>query len=65
MFLAGAEALGVPAAQAVVFEDALAGVEAGRAGHFAFVVGVDRVGQSEALKRHGADIVVKDLEELL
>jgi beta-phosphoglucomutase family hydrolase len=65
MFLAGAEALGVPAGQAVVFEDALAGVEAGRAGHFAFVVGVDRVGQSEALKRHGADIVVNDLEELL
>jgi HAD superfamily hydrolase (TIGR01509 family) len=65
MFLAGAEALGVPAAQAVVFEDALAGVEAGRAGGFACVVGVDRVGQAEALKRHGADIVVKDLEELL
>ena len=65
MFLAGAEALGVPPSQAVVFEDALAGVEAGRAGRFAFVVGVDRVGQAKALKRHGADIVVKDLEELL
>jgi beta-phosphoglucomutase family hydrolase len=65
MFLAGAEALGVPASKAVVFEDALAGVQAGRAGGFAFVVGVDRVGQAEALKRHGADIVVKDLEELL
>lgn len=65
MFLAGAEALGVPAAQAVVFEDALAGVQAGRAGGFAFVVGVDRVGQADALKRHGADIVVEDLEELL
>lgn len=65
MFLAGAEALGVPASQAVVFEDALAGVEAGRAGGFACVVGVDRVGQADALKRHGADIVVKDLEELL
>ena len=65
MFLAGAEALGVPAGQAVVFEDALAGVEAGRAGHFAYVVGVDRVGQADALKRHGADVVVKDLEELL
>jgi beta-phosphoglucomutase-like phosphatase (HAD superfamily) len=48
-----------------VFEDALAGVEAGRAGGFACVVGVDRVGQADALKRHGADIVVKDLEELL
>jgi beta-phosphoglucomutase family hydrolase len=65
MFLAGAEALGVPASRAVVFEDALAGVEAGRAGGFAYVVGVDRVGQAEALKRHGADVVVKDLEELL
>ena len=65
MFLAGAEALGVPPSQAVVFEDALAGVEAGRAGGFACVVGVDRVGQAGALRRHGADIVVKDLEELL
>ncbi|MGH3381115.1 MAG: beta-phosphoglucomutase family hydrolase [Actinoallomurus sp.] len=65
MFLAGAEALGVPASQAVVFEDALAGVEAGRAGGFACVVGVDRVGQADALRRHGADVVVTDLEELL
>jgi beta-phosphoglucomutase family hydrolase len=65
MFLAGAEALGVPPSHAVVFEDALAGVQAGRAGGFAFVVGVDRVGQAEALKSHGADVVVKDLEELL
>ncbi|GAB2833588.1 beta-phosphoglucomutase family hydrolase [Actinoallomurus bryophytorum] len=65
MFLAGAEALGVPPSQAVVFEDALSGVQAGRAGGFVFVVGVDRVGQAEALKSHGADTVVKDLEELL
>jgi beta-phosphoglucomutase family hydrolase len=65
MFLAGAEALGVPPSQAAVFEDALAGVEAGRAGGFGFVVGVDRIGQAAALKAHGADIVVKDLEELL
>jgi beta-phosphoglucomutase family hydrolase len=65
MFLAGAEALGVPPARAAVFEDALAGVEAGRAGAFGYVVGVDRVGQADALKRHGADTVVKDLEELL
>jgi beta-phosphoglucomutase family hydrolase len=65
MFLAGAEALGLPASQAVVFEDALAGVEAGHAGGFAYVVGVDRVGQADALKRYGADTVVKDLEELL
>ena len=48
-----------------MFEDALAGVEAGRAGHFALVVGVDRVGQAEELRKHGADIVVKDLAELL
>ena len=60
-----AEAVGVPVSQAAVFEDALAGVEAGRAGGFACVVGVDRVGQADALKRHGADTVVKDLEELL
>ena len=65
MFLAGAEALGVPASAAVVFEDALAGVQAGRAGGFACVVGVDRVGQADALRDHGADIVVTDLEELL
>ncbi len=65
MFLAGAEALGEPPSTAAVFEDALAGVQAGRAGGFAQVVGVDRVGQAEALKKHGADIVVKDLEELL
>ena len=49
---------------AAVFEDALAGVEAGRAGNF-FVVGVDRVGQAEALRSHGADVVVTDLGELL
>jgi beta-phosphoglucomutase family hydrolase len=64
-FLAGARALGVKAANAAVFEDALAGVEAGRAGHFGFVVGVDRVGQADALRAHGADIVVRDLAELL
>ena len=64
-FLAGARALGLKPTGAVVFEDALAGVAAGRAGHFGFVVGVDRVGQAEALKAHGADIVVEDLAELL
>jgi beta-phosphoglucomutase family hydrolase len=64
-FLAAAQALGVPAAHAVVFEDAQAGVAAGHAGHFALVVGVDRVGQAAELKEHGADIVVKDLSELL
>jgi beta-phosphoglucomutase family hydrolase len=64
-FLAGAKALGVQPARAAVFEDALAGVEAGRAGRFGFVVGVDRVGQAEALRAHGADLVVDDLAELL
>ena len=64
-FLAAAEALGAAAAHAVVFEDAQAGVAAGRAGHFALVVGVDRVGQAAELREHGADIVVKDLSELL
>jgi beta-phosphoglucomutase family hydrolase len=64
-FLAAAQELGTPPARAAVFEDALAGVEAGRAGHFALVVGVDRVGQAEELARHGADIVVRDVAELL
>jgi beta-phosphoglucomutase family hydrolase len=64
-FLAGARALGVAASQAAVFEDALAGVAAGSAGGFAYVVGVDRVGQAEALREHGASIVVSDLSELL
>ena len=64
-FLAGAAELGVPAVGAVVFEDALAGVEAGRAGHFGLVVGVNRTGQAAELAEHGADIVVDDLEELL
>jgi len=64
-FLAAAEALSVPASRAVVFEDALAGVEAGRAGHFALVVGVDRVGQAAELRQHGADVVVQDVAELL
>jgi beta-phosphoglucomutase family hydrolase len=64
-FLAGAEAVGASAAEAAVFEDAVAGVEAGRAGGFAYVVGVDRVGHAEELREHGADIVVTDLAELL
>jgi HAD superfamily hydrolase (TIGR01509 family) len=64
-FLAGARALGLEPQAAAVFEDALAGVGAGRAGGFGFVVGVDRAGQAEALKTHGADIVVQDLAELL
>ncbi len=64
-YLAAARALGVDPAEAAVFEDALAGVEAGHAGGFGFVVGVDRVGQRDALKQHGASIVVDDLAELL
>src|SRR5271166_1503226 len=63
-YLAGARAVGVQPAQAAVFEDALAGVQAGRAGRFGCVVGVDRVGQAEALRAHGADVVVRDLSEL-
>jgi beta-phosphoglucomutase family hydrolase len=64
-FLAGARMLGAQPAQAAVFEDALAGVEAGRAGNFGWVVGVDRTGQAEALRDRGADVVVNDLNELL
>ena len=64
-FIRAAALLEVPPAHAAVFEDALSGVAAGRAGNFGFVVGVDRVGQAEALRHHGADIVVADLAELL
>jgi beta-phosphoglucomutase family hydrolase len=64
-YLAGAKALGLPPEAAAVFEDALAGVAAGRAGQFGCVVGVDRVGQADELRAHGATIVVKDLGELL
>ncbi len=64
-FLAGAKAVGALPQQAVVFEDATAGVEAGRAGGFGYVVGVDRVNHAEALRQHGADVVVADLDELL
>jgi beta-phosphoglucomutase family hydrolase len=64
-FLEGARRLGVEPPAAAVFEDALAGVEAGHAGGFGCVVGVDRVGQAEALMQHGAGKVVQDLSELL
>lgn len=64
-FLRAAELLGVRPEQAVVFEDALSGVEAGRAGKFGYVVGVDRVGHADALRRNGADVVVTDLAELM
>ncbi|MFI7539778.1 beta-phosphoglucomutase family hydrolase [Actinoplanes sp. NPDC049599] len=64
-FLHGAKLLGVAPEQCAVFEDALAGVAAGKAGGFGIVIGVDRVGQADALREHGADIVVQDLAELL
>ena len=64
-FLAAARELGVEPREAAVFEDALAGVAAGRAGSFGCVVGVDRAGQAEELRQHGADVVVTDLTELL
>jgi beta-phosphoglucomutase family hydrolase len=64
-FLAGARAFDADPAQAAVFEDAQAGVQAGRAGDFGWVVGVDRTGQAEALRQRGADVVVEDLAELL
>ncbi|MYU20646.1 beta-phosphoglucomutase family hydrolase [Streptomyces sp. SID8352] len=63
-FLAAARDLGVEPSRAAVFEDALAGMDAGRSGHFGYVVGIDRAGQREALYAHGADRVVADLAEL-
>ncbi len=65
LFLAAAERLGVAAPAAVVIEDAISGVAAGRAGGFGLVVGVDRGAGHEALHAHGADVVVDDLAELL
>ncbi len=64
-FLAGAAALGVEPAHAAVFEDAQSGVQAGKAGNFGYVVGVNRANQAEQLRAHGADIVVDDLADLL
>ena len=64
-FLAAAQELGATPEHAAVFEDALAGVSAGRAGGFGLVVGVDRAGQADELLAHGADVVVTDLAELL
>jgi beta-phosphoglucomutase-like phosphatase (HAD superfamily) len=57
--------LGASPSGSAVYEDALAGVAAGRAGRFGFVVGVDRVGQADALREHGADVVVQDLADLM
>jgi beta-phosphoglucomutase family hydrolase len=64
-YLEAARRLRVPPSRAVVVEDALAGVEAGRSGGFGLVVGVDRVGHADALVEHGADVVVGDLADLL
>jgi beta-phosphoglucomutase family hydrolase len=64
-FLKAAELLGVPPERAVVFEDAISGVEAGRAGGFGLVVGVDRRGEGQQLAEHGADVVSSDLREFL
>lgn len=64
-FLRAAQLLDIEPSQGAVFEDALSGVAAGRAGNFGLVVGVDRVGQADALRDNGADIVVTDLVELM
>lgn len=64
-FLAAARKLSIDPARCAVFEDAIAGVEAGQAGGFGLVIGVDRVGQARALREGGADIVVTELSELL
>ncbi|WP_250029087.1 HAD family hydrolase [Paractinoplanes maris] len=64
-FLYAAQQLGVAPENCAVYEDALAGVAAGHAGKFGITIGVDRVGQTQALLDNGADIVVTDLSELL
>lgn len=64
-FLAAAEALGEPAANCAVLEDAISGVQAGKAGKFGYVIGVDRVDHGDELKANGADIVLRSLEELV
>ncbi|WP_231744535.1 beta-phosphoglucomutase family hydrolase [Mycobacterium sp. GA-1199] len=64
-FLRAAQLLGVKPEEGAVYEDALSGVAAGRAGGFGLVVGVDRVGHADALRHNGADIVVTDLAEML
>jgi HAD superfamily hydrolase (TIGR01509 family) len=64
-FLAGARGLGVAPEQAAVVEDAIAGVQAGRAGGFGYVVGVGQGPHADDLRREGASIVVEDLGALL
>ncbi len=63
-FLQAARELGVEPARAIVVEDAISGVQAGRAGGFGLVIGIDHYGEKEALLQGGADIVVKDLLEV-
>src|SRR5665811_1904739 len=65
IFLEAARRLGAAPARAVVVEDSRAGVEAGRAGGFGLVIGVDRADQADELRQAGADIVVADLAELV
>jgi alpha,alpha-trehalose phosphorylase len=57
--------LGATPARSIVVEDAISGVEAGRAGNFGLVIGVDREGHAGALLQHGADMIVNDLGELV
>jgi HAD superfamily hydrolase (TIGR01509 family) len=64
-YLKAAELLKTPPAAAVVFEDAVSGVQAGRAGGFGLVVGVNRRGEADLLRSHGADVVSADLREFL
>jgi HAD superfamily hydrolase (TIGR01509 family) len=64
-YLAAAADLGVEPGEAAVFEDALAGIDAGRAGGFGWVVGVNRDDGAQELSAHGADLVVSDLSELV
>jgi trehalose 6-phosphate phosphatase len=64
IFLEAAKRLGVNPRQAIVIEDAISGVEAGRAGGFGLVIGINRSGENTGLKDHGADMVISDLSEL-
>jgi trehalose 6-phosphate phosphatase len=64
IFLEAAKRLGATPDEAVVVEDAISGVQAGKSGHFSLVIGVDRANQADALKAHGASVVVTDLSEV-
>ncbi len=65
IFLEAAGRLGAPPERAVVVEDAIAGVKAGRAGRFGLVIGVDRTHNGATLRQHGADVVVTDLAQVV